>query len=256
MTTEPITVDDLAALHNLLDTRHPVRAIVWHGQPAFGKRRSHPRAHERMLLWAAPFFRRWLGPELPFSPVRRNDSLPVEAQRLMALGAAGCRVPAVLVTDQDVFVMEHAGQTLESLLRAEPDADVRLAWLHEAAADLAAFHAAGHWHGGAQLRNLVRTAGGTLARIDFETALDAHFPLPLLQAFDAALFLTSLARTPDAAALSAVAYTYLQTAPASARASLRRSFPLIRWLAHLWLVRHLAPKEAERLRLLAALPLV
>lgn len=256
MSTEPIAVDELAALHSLLDARHPVRAIVWRGQPAFGKRRSRLRAHERMLLKAAPLFRRWLAAELPFQPVLRNQSLPVEAQRLMVLHAAGWRVPGVLVTDGDVFVMEDAGQPLESLLRAESDAEVRLAWLHEAAADLAAFHAAGHWHGGAQLRNLVRTADGALARIDFETALDTHFPLPLLQAFDAALFFASLARTPDAAALSTVAYTYLQATPADARAALRRSFPLIRWLARSWLLNLLAPKEAERLRLLAALPLV
>ena len=255
MKTDPIAIDDIDTLRRYLDARHPVRAIVWRGQPAFAKRRSRPRVHERILLTAAPLLRRWLGPGLPFTAATHRPDLPVEAQRLSALRAAGWRVPAVLAEDHDLFVMEHAGQPLEALLIAQPEPVLRLEWLHEAARDLAAFHAAGHWHGGAQLRNLVRTEDGGLARIDFETALDRHFPLPLLQAFDAALFFSSLARTPDAAALNLVAKSYLRNAPESARTALHRSFPLIRTLAGSRLVQQLAPKEAERLQLLAALPI-
>jgi tRNA A-37 threonylcarbamoyl transferase component Bud32 len=255
MNNEPIAIDTLEALNALLDARHPVRAILWQGRPAFGKRRSRPRAHERALLMVAPLIRRWLGRDLPFTPASYEEDRPVEVQRLSALRADGCHVPAVLDAGREVFVLEDAGEPLYALLVAQPDPAVRLAWLQEAARDLAAFHTAGHWHGGAQLRNLVRARDGGLVRIDFETRLDTYFPVPLLQAFDAALFFSSLARTPDSEALRIVARSWRDHAPEAAREALRRSFPLIRGLAGSWLVRRLAPKEAERLQLLASLPL-
>jgi tRNA A-37 threonylcarbamoyl transferase component Bud32 len=255
MNPDLIAIDDIDALYPLLDAHQPVLAILWRGQPAFAKRRSRPRVHERLLLAAAPLIRRWLGRDLPFAPVTYQTDPPVEVQRLNRLRSAGCLVPAVLAANSEVFVLEHSGEPLYALLIAQPEPAVRLEWLREAARDLAALHTAGHWHGGAQLRNLVRADDGGLVRIDFETRLDAYFPVPLLQAFDAALFFSSLARTPDSEMLRTVAKAYMDGAPKPARDALRRSFPLIRSLAGSRVLQRLAPKEAERLQLLAALPL-
>lgn len=248
-------VEELDALRALLDKRTPVRAVVWRGRPGYAKRRTSLRAHERILLAFAPLLRRWLAPGEAFQPARYAPDLPVEAQRLRTLGAQARAVPQVLAADREVFVMADLGRTLPQVLDHEPDAARRLAMLQQAARDLAGWHRAGLWHGGAQLRNVVLTADGQLGRIDFETTLDRHLPLALLQAFDAALFFTSIVRTRDRDALPLVAQAYLDGAPDAARAALRRGLPLLRGLARSRLLQRLVPKEAERLRAVAALPL-
>jgi len=253
--TSPLLIDNLSDLRSTLSPRTPVRAVVWHGQRAWGKRRVALRMHERALLQLAPLLRRWLAPDARFSPARYDTGLPAEVQRLRALRGQGWRVPEVLAAENDVFVTADAGIALVVLLPAESDAEVRRGWLLEAARDLAAFHTAGQWHGAAQIRNVVRDADGKLGRIDFETQLDRHLPLPLLQAFDAALLFTSIARTRDRHVLPEVAQAYRDAAPAEAREALRRGLPLVRRLAGSRLLRWLAPKESERLRVLAALPL-
>lgn len=253
--TSPLVIDKLSDLRPELSPRTPVRAIVWQGQRAWGKRRMALRLHERALLRLAPLLRRWLAPETPFVPATYETDLPIEVQRLRALHAQGWRVPEVLAAERDVFVTADAGKALGVLLPVEDSAEVRRKWLLEAARDLAAFHAAGQWHGAAQIRNVVRGADGQLGRIDFETQLDRHLPLPLLQAFDAALLFTSIVRTRDRQALPEIAQAYLDTAPAEAREALRRGLPLVRRLARSRLLQWLTPKESERLRALAALPL-
>ena len=107
------------------------------------------------------------------------------------------------------------------------------------------------------MRNLLRRDDGSLARIDFETALDAHFPLPLLQAIDAALFFSSVARFGAGAPAAEVAPAYLAFAPEATRAVLRRGAPLLGALARSRLLQRFAPKEAARLRgVAAAVPLL
>lgn len=254
MTAPPLIIPDLDALRAALDARRPVCEIIWAGQPAFGKIRTGLRAHERFFLALAPVIRGLIGRDMAFEAKRYEADLPVEVQRLRALREAGWPVPDVLAASRDVFVTARLGRTLQVLLREEPDADARLVWLLDAARELAAFHRAGQWHGAAQTRNIVRMPNGRFGRIDFETALDTRFPLPHLQAFDATLFFTSLARTRDIDVMPAVARAYLLEAPEAALLVLRRGHPWLRRLARSRLVRALAPKEAERLRAIAALP--
>lgn len=251
----PISITELHELRSALNVRAPVRPVIWCGQAGYGKRQVPLRAHERLLLGLAPLIRRWLAPDEIFHPKVYDAEPALEVQRLRVLNALGWLVPEVLAAEREVFVTADAGPTLAALLAAEPNPEIRAAWLNEGARDLAEFHQAGQWHGAAQVRNLVRTRDGRLGRIDFETALDRHFPLPLLQAFDAALYFTSIARLRDGHLLPSIARTYLEHAPESARAALRRGLPLIRWLARSRLVARLSPKEAERLRAIAALPL-
>lgn len=246
-------ISDLNALRGMLSDEHPVRAVHWCGELGFAKRRTKLRGHERFLLAFAPVLRRWLAPGAPFTPRRYDPAVPVEVQRLREIRAGGQIVPEVLAADKDVFVSAYAGQTLESIIHEEPSREMRHGLLAHAARDLARFHNAGFWHGAAQIRNVIVSPEGKLGRIDFETSLDRHLPLPLLQAFDAALLFSSIARGRDAAALPAVAAAYQAHAPAPAREALKRGMPLLRALARSRLLRKLAPKEAERMRAIAGL---
>lgn len=248
-------INDLDAVRALLSEDHPVRPVRWCGELGFAKRRSRLRSHERLLLAFAPVLRRWLAPEATFKARRYDPALPVEVQRLEEMRAAGQIVPDVLAACEDVFVTAYAGQTLASIIGEEPSREMRHGLLAHAARDLARFHANGFWHGAAQIRNVVVSPEGKLGRIDFETSLDRHLPLPLLQAFDAALLFSSIGRGRDASALPAVAAAYQESAPAAAREALRRGLPLLRVLARSRLVHKLAPKEAERMRAIAELPL-
>src|SRR5690606_8815172 len=157
--------------------------------------------------------------------------------------------------ERDIFGTADLGRVMGSELPDESDPAVRRRWLLDIVCDLAAFHTAGQWHGAAQLRNIVRTADGGLGRIDFETQLDRYLPLPLLQAFDAALLFTSVVRTRDRSVLPEMARLYRDAAPQDAREALQRGLPLGRRLAGSRLLQRLMRKEAERLRVLASLPL-
>lgn len=88
-------------------------------------------------------------------------------------------------------MLEFVGDDLADLIRNE-DTTSRL-WLTRAAAtDLAAFHARGLWHGGAQIRNIT-LQDGELWRIDFEENIGSTLSRPLAQAYDLFQMLASLA---------------------------------------------------------------
>jgi len=249
----PPAVHTLGQVERLLSQKTSVLRVCWQGCDAFAKRRSRLRSHERIVLLAAPLLRRWLLPGQPFEPVRHAPSPAFEAQRLTALKSSGFPVPDVLASNADVLVMSALGESLETLLDREADREHRLAWQREAAADLAAFHAAGQWHGGAQVRNLVRGPDGRWWRIDFEAPLDRYLPLPVLQAFDLLLLLTSLARMGDRDALDEIAAAYVATAPSATLTVLRRGWPWLARVANARFVKRVAPAEAARLAALAVL---
>lgn len=149
-------------------------------------------------LGLAVFCKLVLG-EFPSPRVLLRNGLPYETVRLRKLREQGWAVPQVYAAETELLVLEFVGQDLPaSLRRAEPDEQVRMA--HDAGVDLAAFHRAGHWHGGAQLRNMT-VCDGRYWRIDFEENIGAALSLPLAQAYDvlqACLSLTSLNRIPQA----------------------------------------------------------
>lgn len=125
------------------------------------------------------------------SPGRlRTGGIQQEAQRLRALRAHGCAVPEVYQLTADHLLFEYCGPTVEALLgelRGAQRNDLLLA----AVDDLAEFHRRGHWHGGAQLRNLTMKQG-RLYRIDFEENTGVALPLPLAQAYDVLLAFNSM----------------------------------------------------------------
>jgi len=148
---------------------------------------------------AQTLFMRWLvrritGQTLPIKTLALSEaaqSVNFEANRLQSLAAAGVRVPRVVLRTQDFFVLDDCGTVVATLLEDWPCATWRRE-LQQLATELGEFHAAGHWHGSAQIRNITLLDGKTY-RIDFEERFGTALPLPVTQVHDLIVFLNSVA---------------------------------------------------------------
>jgi hypothetical protein len=156
------------------------------------------RRADRPRRLSQALFLRWLvkrvtGQTLPMRTLLLSDAasgVAYEARRLAALAEAGEHVPRVVHQASDYLLMEHCGETLAALLERWP-LDTARAEMTRLAAELGAFHRAGHWHGAAQIKNLTRRDGLTY-RIDFEEDFGECGPLHATQALDLVLFLNSV----------------------------------------------------------------
>jgi hypothetical protein len=209
-----------------------------------------------MGIW---LFAHFVGVPVPWAAVRQTNGralLAYEHQRLLALAAAGERVPPVLAYDGDSLVTGDIGTTLDHWLHTSAPSE----WLPlmlAAATDLAAFHARGQWHGGAQTRNMTWD-GRDFARLDFEERLQPGLPLATVQIYDALQLVLSLARYLQAQgpqAVQAVLSAYADTPATRAqvpdlRAFLRRLLPRLQRVSRLaaWSARLDGSRELERLR--------
>jgi hypothetical protein len=219
-----------------------------------------------LAIWA---FARWAGVPVPWRVVRQRDAralLAYEHSRLVALAAAGERVPPVLAFDGHTLVTGDVGTALDAYLHTlSPEQNAQALDLMQAAsADLALFHAHGQWHGGAQARNLTWD-GQHFARLDFEEPLVPALPLGLVQAYDVLQLLLSLARLlephgPDGARAVLRAYVWAAQKAGAPHlvAQLRRLvLPLLPRLARLsrwaaWSARLDTSREVKRLRTVQA----
>ena len=204
-------------------------------------------------------FAHFVGVPVPWRAVRQTDGaalLAYEHGRLLALAQAGERVPPVLAFDGHSMVTGHIGTTLDHWLHTHPESD-HLPLMCAAAADLAAFHARGQWHGGAQTRNMTWD-GAHFARLDFEERLQPGMPLATVQIYDALQLVLSLARYLQPlgpAAVQAVLNAYAEEAARQAQAPdlrgfLRRLLPRLSRVSRLaaWSSRLDGSRELERLR--------
>jgi hypothetical protein len=208
-------------------------------------------------------FAHWLGVPVPWHAVRQTDArglLAFEHERLLALAAAGEAVPPVIAFDGHSLVTGDIGRTLAHTLGEMPERE-RLAVMCAASADLAAFHARGHWHGGAQSRNLTWD-GARFARLDFEEPLLPGMDLPTVQLYDALQLLFSLSHMLDALGPQAVrevlqayedtarSHPYEAGARPDLRAFLAHLLPRLRWVSRLagWSGRLNHSRELKRLR--------
>ncbi len=208
-------------------------------------------------------FAHWLGVPVPWHAVRQTDArglLAFEHERLLSLAAAGEAVPPVIAFDGHALVTGDIGPTLAHVLSGQPETR-RLATMCAASADLAAFHARGHWHGGAQTRNITWD-GQRFARLDFEEPLLPGMPLPTVQLYDALQLLFSLShhlQPLGADAVRRVLSAYddaLQAQSAAAgerpdlRAFLAHLLPRLRWVSRVagWSSRLNGSRELLRLR--------
>lgn len=174
-----------------------VRCVVKLRRPGAGRGISYVLRYLRAGALAV-LCRPFVG-EFPRPGVLLRNGLPYEAERLRHLRQANCRVPDVWWQQPGMLVLEHVGDNLPWRLR-ESDPATRRELVRAVALDLAAFHARGLWHGGAQLRNLT-LRNGEIWRIDFEENIGGALSLPLAQAYDVFQTLSSLQsmrRVPEA----------------------------------------------------------
>lgn len=157
---------------------------------------KRPAAKPRRLIQT--LFVRWAvkritGKVLPMSTLALSEatgSVDYEAGRLRKMAAAGVRVPRLALQTPGFFVLEHCGAIVESHLAKWPPETWRRE-LPRLARELGEFHRAGHWHGGAQIKNLT-LRDGVSYRIDFEEDFGEIMPLEMTQAADLVLFLNSI----------------------------------------------------------------
>ncbi|MEZ5665263.1 MAG: hypothetical protein R3E94_17285 [Burkholderiaceae bacterium] len=205
-------------------------------------------------------FAHLMGVPVPWRAIHQTDGaalLAYEHQRLVALAALGEHVPPVLGFDGQRLVTGDVGTTVEHLLHRIPEAD-RLSLMCAAAADLAGFHARGHWHGGAQARNLTWD-GQRFSRLDFEECLHPPLPLQTVQLYDALQLVMSLARFLEPLGSRAV-FDVLQAYRKEGRgqpdlaAFVRRLLPRLQWISRLasWSTRLDGSREVIRLRTVLA----
>ena len=145
-----------------------------------------------MSIW---LFAHFVGVPVPWHAVRQTDGvtlLAYEHDRLRALAAAGEHVPPVLAFNGQALTTGDVGDTLDHQLHRLPETEW-LALMCAASTDLAAFHARGQWHGGAQIRNITWD-GERFARLDFEERLQPGMALETVQVYDMLQLLLSLAR--------------------------------------------------------------
>jgi len=211
------------------------------GALCIAKAPGHGRGWMQALLLKA-FCRLAFGCRVPLASLRLVNGqarLEHEAERLRHLAAAGESVPRVPALAPDCLVLEHVGETLEQSLFPLNRSEI-LSRLIAATDDLARFHAAGHWHGGSQVKNMT-LRNGRLFRIDFEEDLGKHLPLPVTQAYDLVLLVNSstLLCDLDEQASTALATDmfkrYLATRPDPAlRATLARALPALGFVCKLF----------------------
>ncbi|MBL0355041.1 MAG: hypothetical protein WAS49_05985 [Candidatus Dechloromonas phosphoritropha] len=143
-------------------------------------------------------FMRWLvkrltGRRLPLETLALSEatsSMDFEATRLKDLATAGIRVPRVALVSTEFFVLEYCGVVVQTQLKTWPPETWRRV-LPRLATELGEFHRAGHWHGGAQIKN-VTMHDDISYRIDFEEDFGKIMPLEMTQAADLVLFLNSI----------------------------------------------------------------
>jgi tRNA A-37 threonylcarbamoyl transferase component Bud32 len=192
--TAPSTALIAAAEVALASSPQHRTVVVEHNDRRYVAKRLAERPRRLMQT----LFMRWLvkritGQPLPLRTLALSEaahSMEYEAQRLRTLAAAGVAVPEIVYRTPDYLLLEHRGDTVDRLLEKWAADDWR-AELPRLACELGLFHAAGQWHGGAQIKNVTLQNSG-FTRIDFEENFGEFLPLPVAQAADLLLFLNSV----------------------------------------------------------------
>jgi tRNA A-37 threonylcarbamoyl transferase component Bud32 len=173
----------------------PGRTLVFTHE---GQRYVIKRLAEKPRKMLQTLFMRWLvkritGQPLPLRTLALSDaanSMDFEANRLRTLARAGVRVPRVAAQTADFFALEYCGTVAATLLE-KWSAETWRTELQKLATELGEFHRAGHWHGGAQIKNIT-LQDGLSYRIDFEENFGEFLPLTATQTADLLLFLNSI----------------------------------------------------------------
>jgi tRNA A-37 threonylcarbamoyl transferase component Bud32 len=252
MPAPPALDADLVDLIRSLQRTAPDRVFsaTYGGQRLWIKTVARPRLRSSVLMQQSIA----LLSGLPMLQPARNRGgaagLAGEAAAIRAVAAAGFPVPPVVACTADWLVLGDAGEALEGGLNALRESEPEECWrrITEAGILLSRLHAAGLWHGGAQIRNF-SWQDGRPGLLDFEDHDLPGMSLAEKQARDLLLFLYSLARydrhsiTPR---LPGLAATMLAGASRDVHACLRKLRRRMAWL--LALARLIAPHAGRDVR--------
>lgn len=220
---------------------HTSRALVFEHD---GRRYVVKKLAAKPRKLVQTLFMRWAvkritGQPLPMQTLALAEaagSMDFEARRLRTLAAAGVRVPRVALVTPEFFVLDYCGIVAAQLLE-DWDAPTWRRELTRLARELGEFHAAGHWHGGAQIKNITLNDGQSW-RIDFEENFGEFLPLTAAQAADLVLFLNSISlagpvhEAESRQLLPQLIDTYFAAHPQpEIKAIIRRAVPMMKLLA-------------------------
>ena len=168
-------------------------------------------------------------------------AIATEVARLRDLAARGLRVPTVLATTEDGFLMRHLGAPGENtpslgneMEQAIPRGSAAvLALWKQGLQSITKVHKTGTCLSQAFARNLVRCPDGVIGYIDFEDDPAATLPLPLCHARDALCFAHSTAwilQSADALATARPQWkAWVQTLTPAAQQALQDSVARMAW---------------------------
>ncbi len=210
-----------AAIERLAATaRARVFCLDFEGRRYWVKRQGQPRLRSSLLM------QRILALVFGLDALKpaRSGRLADEAAALRHLHAGGWPVPEVITATPNRLVLGDGGSGIENLLNAEPDAARRRALIEACADLLLRLHAAGEWHGGAQIRNF-SWRDGAPGLLDLEDHDLPGMNLAERQARDCLLLLYSLTRydkNPAVPLLAPLAQRLVQGASPAVRAEIAR----------------------------------
>lgn len=186
-------------------------------------------------------------------------SIQTEARRLRSFQAHGLRVPEVLATSEQAFVMRHLGRPGEeapslsnAIEDAIPNGAAATLQLWQRGLDaIEEAHRKGEVLSQAVARNMVVCADGVIGFIDFEDDPAAHLPRAVCLARDALNYAQSTALfllQADAMELAKPQWAaFVATLPADAQQVLQRTVQKLGWVRFLPLSRRLG-RDALRVR--------
>ena len=238
-------IDYQAFLREHLDQPHSIMRYELAHETLWVKRanQGNPALNYWLLSTLAKLFRAAVLQPVP-NP-GGSESLQTEVRRLRSFKAKGLRVPQVLATDDQAFVMRHLGRPGEeapSLSNAIEEAIARgvqpaLELWRKGLEAIQQAHARGEVLSQAVARNMVVCADGVIGFIDFEDDPAAHLPQAVCMARDALNYAQSTALfLQQAGALEQARETwqqFVQQLPAEARQVLERTVNKLSWVRFL-----------------------
>ncbi|WP_252981498.1 RIO1 family regulatory kinase/ATPase domain-containing protein [Aliarcobacter butzleri] len=127
-------------------------------------------------------------PSLEKSP---EDALTFETAKIEKLKKIGINVPNIVYMNEDFFVLEDCGDSVNSYLRTKNiTQDKFYYFIEKLLIELSKIHNCGQFHGGTQLRNFTYKDEKVFV-IDFEESFDSNISLETLQFRDFLLFILS-----------------------------------------------------------------
>lgn len=202
MTATTHSTDYAAFLHqHVLSQPHAVMRYALPDETLWVKRAgsSHAAWRYRLLSGVASSLRVPLLQPVP--NLGGRTAIATEVQRLRDFAQRGLRVPTVLASCPDGFVMRHLGQPGEDTpslgnemeTAGQQGATAVLQLWQQGLQAITVVHRAGTCLSQAFARNLVRCPDGVIGYIDFEDDPVAHLPLALCHARDALCYAHSTA---------------------------------------------------------------